>query len=189
MFDAQGTTTQPMSVDALRLQVAALTVLQDRVKSELDTARAELHRAMRNGEGHTVWSPLRDGEQIATINRSKPKPIARVVDPEAFDEWLAEQHPDAVRVTRHATAEGVEFLADAAPELLEEHREIAEWAREAALKQAAKNREPAPGVEIVAAPEGRLSVRLADNAVELVAELVRGGVIDLRGQPMREIES
>lgn len=181
--------SRPVKPDALRLRVAVLATLQDRVKVELDKARGDLHKAMDDGESHTVWSPGHEREQIATVNRSKPKPTARVVDDEAFDDWVAAEFPEAVSSTREVTEEGVSFLLDVAPELLVERRHIADWARQAALKQAAARLGTIPdGVEVVTAPAGRLSLRLSPEAGRLVSELVTAGVVDHLGA-LREIEA
>lgn len=192
MANSENSTPRQPTVAERRLRVAALTVLQDRVKTALTDARADLEATMTNGESHTVWSPVRDGAQIATVNRSKPKPAARVTDRAALAAWLEAHQPDAVQTTRHATAEGLDFLGDAAPELLEHRRVVPDWAVEAVLKASAEARTPChpdgttgvPGVAVDPAPPGRLSIRLAAEAADLVTELVERGVVDLQGTPL-----
>lgn len=183
-----------VTADDQRLRVAALTRLQAYVKAELDAERADLHTAMRNGEGHTVWSPLRESDQIATVNRSKPKAKARVSDRLALETWLRERFPEKCETAQRVTAEGLEFLADAAPDLIETSVTVPEWAIAEVLTASAKAKKPTmpdgttdvPGVEVDAAPEGTLSVKLSDDAAALVDELIEAELIDHRGR-RREI--
>lgn len=187
--------TRPAPLDTLRLRVAALTALQARVKATLDGCRDELHEQMTNGESHTVWSPLDGDDQVATVNRSKPKPRAEVVDRDAFDRWMAEHYPGEVTTTRTATAEGVDLLADMDPGLVEITRAATEQAVNAVLKASEKAREPVhpdgttdvPGVRVTTGTAGRLSVRLDPDAERLVSELIAAGRLDADGNP-REIE-
>lgn len=183
--------TCPLPPDALRLRVAALTALQTRVKSELDSARDELSGQLSNGESHTVWSPLAPDEQIASVNRSKPKPSARVADRAALDAWMAQHYPDECRTTRTPTAEGVELLADMAPDLLDQATTATDQAVNAVLKASEKARQPVhpdgtldpPGVRVATGTAGRLSVRLDGEAERLVSDLISAGRIDTHGNP------
>lgn len=164
-----------------RLRVAALTALQARVKSVLDDARTELHADMTNGESHTVWADA--GEQVATVNRSKPRPKATVTNQTALDAWLVTNYPDECSEEVTVTAEGREYLADVAPELLDRRLVATEQQRNAVLKASEKARQAVhpdgtadvPGVSVDVGRDGTLTVKLGDEGQAQVERLVAEG--------------
>lgn len=178
---SESNTGRQSAADEQRLRVAALTALQARVKTVLDDARAELHTVMSNGESHTVWAAA--GEQVATVNRSKPRPKATVTSQAALDAWLASHYPSECTEEVTVTAEGREYLADVAPELLDRRLVVSEQQRNAVIKASEKARQPAhpdgtldvPGVAVDTARDGTLTVKLGDEGLAQVERLVADG--------------
>lgn len=191
MPSTDGNTHPELTVEDQRLRLAALAALAARVKREDGQARKDLHTAMADGEGHTVWNPLDESEQLATVSRSKKTPVATVTDRAALEAWLREHYPEKLETVREVTAEGLEFLADAAPDLIAERTVVPDWAINEITTASAKAKAPVapdgttgvPGVD-VARPPGSLSVRLSDDAERIVTDLIAAGRIDPRGTPL-----
>jgi hypothetical protein len=197
--DNEGNTGQAvrteMTTDDVRLQLAALNALKARVAAEEARVRKNLHAGMRNGESHTVWSPLDPDAQIATVNRSKPGPKASVTDRGELTAWLAEHYPEKVQTRRTVTEAGLAYLTELDDEdLLAREETVPDWAVEEVVKASEKAKEPCtpdgtlgvPGIS-VSRPDGALSVRLSPEAADLVTDLIASGRLDTDGTP-REIE-
>jgi hypothetical protein len=110
--------------NALVLRVAALKSVKDYVCDQYDDARAELDKAMNEGDRLTARSPL-DGGKLGTVTKTEPKPSARVSDEQALVDWLAEHYPEALVVRYKVVASEEQLrrlLFEHAPELLSQYR-------------------------------------------------------------------
>lgn len=80
----------------LALRIAALTILEERVKAARDEARQEIMQALNELGGDSVRAELPDGTRIGKVSISAPKPTPRVTDEEKFTAWVAQEFPSEV---------------------------------------------------------------------------------------------
>lgn len=137
-----------------------------------DDLRAETFPRLPNGSKLTARHPA-TGVSLGTVSMSDPAPVARVVDTEAFEEWIRVQHPGELDTVRGFgdPAEVAAVLAEHAPHLLTETRVIGDALRARVLKAAAV--QPVPGTTRDT-PDGVLSVRPSKAATALVRAALIG---------------
>lgn len=85
-----------MTPKQLALRLAALTLLEDKIKTERETTREQVMTALDELGGDQVRAELPDGTRIAKVSIAAPKPSARVTDEQALTGWVAESMPTEV---------------------------------------------------------------------------------------------
>lgn len=80
----------------LALTIAALTILEERVKQARDDARVAILQALDDLGGDSVRAELPDGTRIGKVSVSAPKPSPRVTDEDKFTAWVAKEYPTEV---------------------------------------------------------------------------------------------
>lgn len=80
----------------LALRIAALTILEERVKAARDDARLAILQALDDLGGDSVRAELPDGTRIGKVSVTTPKPSPRVTDEQKFTGWVAQQWPTEV---------------------------------------------------------------------------------------------
>ena len=187
-------TNELSPLDRAVLRVAVLTVIQGRVAEAVDTARAEVRNATHKGDSLTAVHPAANERPIAKVTHSTPKKRAEVYDRPAVDAWILANYPDKAETNTKvigSQADVLDVLREHAPFLLEDVKEVRDWAvNELQLKSAAAGEPVGYGGEIgelappgirVSTPDGTLRVTVAANAAEVVDQLWIDGLIDLDG--------
>lgn len=180
------------------LRVAALKVLKDYVSSAYDEAREDAKKALSKGDRLTARSLLND-EKIASVWLTDPERVASVVDPAALLSWVEMHYPEQVHRPYRVVASEQQIET-----LLFEHKP--EWlVREEKVQQSfvAELLKLAVKIGTAVGPEGEMDVpgiaiKVRDGvvtcrpekeqALSLVLELHKAGVLDLDGTVRREIE-
>lgn len=172
----------------LALRVAALRALRDRAGQAFDDAKTELETSMEKGDTLAVFSPI-DRTEIGSVSKSKPKPAARIFNPDAFAAWVGEHHPDEVTSEYEITGTAkqvVDILFAHAPHLIRRVPKVNSKLISQVLTQSSKLGEPVgpegetdvPGI-VVETAEGRLSCRITDDAFAAVLAMVQAGRMPL----------
>lgn len=164
----------------LELRVGFLAWLKKRVEAEYRKAHDELASTMRRGA--KLPAVTADDRTIATCSMSSPEREAVITDRAALTDWYARHYPDHVE-ERHtvsgSTDEVVAVLREYAPHLVSTETVLRPWAL-SELCEVAKAEKAVvgpggemdlPGVEMQR-PNGRLTVRLTDEADDAMASLV-----------------
>lgn len=178
-----------MSVSDTALRLIALAELKKAVTSADKAARADT--GLGRGDRKTVRHPLDAGVKLGTVTMTDPAKSARVVDDEAFAEWMQRHYPDRCRKETRITgpaAQVIEVLRRHAPHLLDEVVEVADWGTAEVLRASEKAGEPCgPGGELdvpgiaVSEQTSTVQVRPTADAASAIAELWRSGALDLDG--------
>jgi len=158
-----------MDMQQLALQEATLKSLADRINDQLKQTRAAMQEAMDTTGASRVNATLPTGEKLGTIFVNEPKPTATVTDPDLFRAWVREHSPENITsrvVTEVRPAYQAAILADCTA------AGVPQWA----------DRETGeifevPGVEIKATRARGHSVRLGDDAADLIGEAWRTGAL------------
>lgn len=109
---------QISAIDQVMLRLAYIAFISGAVAEADRETRSAARDLMRKGDSLTCWSPLDATKKLLRTSMSNPKPVARVVDEAALDEWIRETYPDKVdtRETVVGTeAEVVKVLRKHAP--------------------------------------------------------------------------
>lgn len=162
---------QISAIDQVMLRLAYIAFISGAVAEADRETRSAARDLMRKGDSLTCWSPLDATKKLLRTSMSNPKPVARVVDEAALDEWIRETYPDKVdtRETVVGTeAEVVKVLRKHAPRLLAKQTVVPGWAVNELLTRSKGAGEPVgfggecgedapPGIEVTV-PAGVLSV-------------------------------
>jgi len=165
----QNTTPTP---SLIAVDLFALKILGTVVREGTADRKAVATATMKKGDSIAARVDV-DGRDVklGKVTMTDPKPVGRVTDRAALDEWLTTHVEGAV-------------LHDHAPHLLSFVGEVADWARSAAVTKAeaahrAGSPPLAPGIEVIV-PDGVVSVgKETPEAREAVLTLIRQGVINV----------
>lgn len=149
------------------LQAAVLKVLADRVNTAQKQARYESAEAMTTGDR---VNPTVDGQHLASVSKTKPRTTAKVTDMRRFTDWCLEHAPTEVET-------------QARPGWVTAVLETSKYAGQPCAPDGTLD---IPGIEVTQGAPG-LTVRLSEQAEELVMLLWSRGEIDLSG--VRELEA
>lgn len=81
-------------VRGLAVQAMALRVLADKVRERSDAVKAELAAGLDVGDRKTAT--LDDGTIVGSVSYARGRISARVTDPSALADWVADTYPDEV---------------------------------------------------------------------------------------------
>lgn len=178
-----------MTNDNLVLRVAALKVVSDYAKRRYDAARAEAAAVMRRGDRLMARSPLNELDKLAAVSKTDPKPVARVSDETALLAWVERHYPDKVGWDFDIIGSDQEVKAvlfEHAPHLLRKIRLAdPELVKQIRSDSAALGAPIGPGGEAdvdgvtVETPEGTVACKPTDDALGVVVDLARAGVLSL----------
>jgi len=180
----QNTTPTP---SLIAVDLFALKILGTVVREGTADRKAVATATMKKGDSIAARVDV-DGRDVklGKVTMTDPKPVARIADRAALDEWLT-KHVEGAVIERPAfgpEAEVAAVLNEHAPHLLTFVAEVEEWARAAALIKAeaahrAGSKPLAPGIEVTV-PDGVVSVgKETPEAREAVLTLIRQGVINV----------
>jgi hypothetical protein len=180
----QNTTPTPSSI---AVDLFALKILGTVVREGTADRKTVATATMKKGDSIAARVDV-DGRDVklGKVTMTDPKPVGRVTDRAALDEWLT-KHVEGAVIERWAfgpDAEVAAVLNEHAPHLLTFVAEVAEWARAAALSKAeaahrAGSKPLAPGIEVTV-PDGVVSVgKETPEARAAVLSLIRQGVINV----------
>jgi hypothetical protein len=158
-------------IDQVLLRLTYLKVMAAAVAEADKDARTAAAKLLRKGDTLACWSPLDPDALMSRVSMSKPKPVAKVTDAAALDQWIRENYPDKVRTEESIVgtdAEVIAVLREHAPHLLAKTSTVPGWAVNELLTRSTGAGEPAgfggelgehapPGIE-VSNPHGVLSV-------------------------------
>ncbi|MER7078163.1 MULTISPECIES: hypothetical protein [Bacteria] len=152
-----------MNLKDTAAMAAALRVLDERVKAARTAANADMLAAADPGDRITA---THDGQALGSVSVTTGRTTARVTDPAAFAAWCAEHYPTEVEHRPVVRESFVRAVLDAS-----------KHAGQAAMPDGTLD---VPGID-VAEGDPYVTVRLAPNAAEVVADMVRTGAIRLDG--------
>lgn len=165
------------------VRLLATRVLADRVKAAETSTKAELDGALSEGSKLTGIVHF-DGRKITlgSVSKASPKPKAMIVNGREFNDYLLVKHGDdakrRIEIDPNDYAEIAAILEDHGHSDLFHVVEFVPAHVEAEELRAAEEGKQIPGVEVQQrAPY--LSARTSKTADEDVAELIRGGFLDV----------
>jgi hypothetical protein len=190
------TAIEPRDPDP-EFRIGALKWLSDHTAKRYQAARSELARTVKRGAHLPGCSPL-DDRQLAMVYMSDPDWWTVITDQAELTDWYAQHYPDHTEQTQEITGPADEVLAVVqayAPHLVSTTTRICDWALQELRTVSAANRTPTgpggemdvPGVEVVQ-PNPTLTVRLARDADDVMADLLARNLLTVDGQ-MRELEA
>lgn len=154
---------------AVALQLLATKAMADATAARMATLRKAAPTFFEGGDRLAVNSPLTEA-RLGTVTATDPKPEARIVDRDAFNDSMRTLWPEAcqtVTVLSDAVDEIAEVLRVHAPHLVTDELQPAEWAVAAVLKLSATAGQPVgPNGEFDPAPKG-VEVRIADSVIQI----------------------
>ncbi|WP_067671684.1 hypothetical protein [Nocardia miyunensis] len=170
----------PEDLDMLVVRAAVLHELHREVDAEKSRVKAELSLAMSRGSKLTGHDP-RTGRSLGSVSKSDPDPIARVNDPEVFEQWVREQYTARLekQLVFGPPEEVAAVLLEHAPHLVHEETVIPDHVRTSALAAALK--EVVPGTKRET-PGATLSVSTTKTKAavrEVVRELLASAPFEL----------
>jgi hypothetical protein len=186
-------TTSNVDSKALAMRLVVLKFILDQIVPAQRSLRAQAAQALAPKDRVTAVGP--DGYPLGTITKSRPNPQASITDETGFADWMAAYYPDQVRyewcITDTDAAMAV--LRAHAPELLSRTISVHPWAKSHVLKMSADAGRPVGpngelnviGVEVTRGA-GTISVRIEQDAADLIADLITAGRVTLDGS-LREI--
>lgn len=175
------TEIQVFTDSQLAHRVVMLKAFADVILDALNVDRDDMASRMAKGDRVTA----RSGDvKLGSMSLSDPKPVAKVTDNAAFEDYLSIKYGDeAERTVRLGDpAEICAALADAGrDDLFEVVETFPAWVRKAGVDDALIPGRTVPGVTVTV-PPGVLSVRTADAAVEAVKSAISSsGVLAIEG--------
>jgi hypothetical protein len=186
-------TTSNVDTKALATRLVVLKFILDQLVPAQRVLRTQAAEALAPKDRVTAPGP--DGYPLGTITKSRPNPQATVSNEHEYADWMAAHYPDQVqhewRITD--TAAAVAVLRVHAPELLSRVISVHPWATAHVLKMSATAGRPVGpggelnviGVDVTRGP-GTISVRIEQDAHDLIADLITAGLVTLDGT-LREI--
>lgn len=151
----------------LALKSAVYKALADAVLAERKAVQAAMQSELEATGAARVDASLPDGVDVASVSRSRPRRVARVVDEEAFLGWVRETAPMEV-VSRVVTEVRPAYVSA----LLEQMTALGVAA---VPDRATGELTDVPGVEVAAGRAGSHSVRLTDGSAGRIAEAWASG--------------
>lgn len=163
----------------LAYRAVMLRTLASAVMDEQKRVTAELGKRVPQGDRRTA----RDGKtKLGSVSITDPKPVARVTDEAAFQDYLSVKYGDEVSTTVELgdPAEICAVLADHGhDDLYRVVETFPEYVRANALRDALVR--DVPGVTVTT-PDGVVQVRPAEPAKQLVRDMLAGtALIALEG--------
>lgn len=151
-----------------RLIVLAAAVMKKAIVGADADARERLLMMLDPGDRKTVWVDTPDGRvdagTVTLTKPSKPKPVRKVTDRDAFLSWVKEHRPDEV-IHTEAVRSSYETAILSRPEA-DENGEVVD---------------NPPGVEWVeSVTRSVVQVRPSDDAATAIAAAVAAGTVSLR---------
>lgn len=184
------TAIEPRDPDP-EFRIGALKWLADYTKAQYQKAHAELARTLKRGAHLPGCSPL-DDRKLSMAYMSDPDHEVLITDRAALTEWLAQHYPDHTEQTTELTGPADEVLAVVqayAPHLVSTTTRVCDWALQELRTVSARNRVvTGPGGEmdvpglVVSRPSPRLTVRLAEDADDVMADLLARNLITVDGR-------
>lgn len=165
------------------VQALALAALKKQIGEVDPVVRALFAQDYGNGESKTFRAP--DGRKLGQVRRNDPDPAWKITDRAKLREHLAVQGREepTVDVEPDAWPEIMAVLAEHAPHLLIEGTQVPDEELDAALAEAKRTGQPAPGIELVA-QEGSLVVTVdRTTGVQAAADMARQGLVDWSKRP------
>lgn len=144
-----------MATLELQDQIAALTVLQKRVKAELDARRDDWAKGARINQRDAA---MVGEESLGTVSLGKPRVTLTVNDKDALIEWAMRERPELLSYDPHIAAADMDRLKKEVDVMLAETGELP------------------PGFELKTG-DPVTTVRLAKDADQVIQEAVNSGTI------------
>lgn len=156
-------------IPQLAREHAALKVVADVVKAQQDVTKDQLSTAMGDLGVKSVTAKLPDGTELGSVSLAKGRVAARVKDPVAFANWVAEQYPSEVEIRIRPAFE----------------KSLLDDAKKVGSPVDRHTGEVIPGVEI-GQGEPYLTTRLSEDAHGAVLAAIRAGDIQALALPAGE---
>lgn len=186
-----------MTDETLFLKTAALKTISAYTLDQYNEARAQVANVLNKGDRKVVRSPLGD-VKVGQVYVTDPTPECVITDRAALTDWLNEHYPATTETGYDvigSEAEIVDVLFTHAPHLLREVRRInPDHLRELRANCVALGTVIGPGGENdvpgvdVREPDGVVTCKPADTALQAVMDLYRAGRLDLDGTVRPELE-
>ncbi|QFU87843.1 hypothetical protein [Amycolatopsis sp. YIM 10] len=180
----------------IAFQVGLAKILRDFFNACYDQIRVDADKQLGRGDRLVARSP-RNNMKLATVSKQDPAPTVEVVDEPAFQAWVAEAYPEALKTTHEiggSVREVVDVLFTHAPHLLRETTSVdKEFLRELRTRSAAVGAPVGPGAETdipgvaVIEKASHVSALAAPGALAEVIELFRTGELSLETLAPREL--
>ncbi|NKS77967.1 hypothetical protein GS539_19275 [Rhodococcus hoagii] len=175
------TEIQVFTDSQLAHRVVMLKAFADVILDALNVDRDDMASRMAKGDRVTA----RDGDvKLGSMSLSDPKPVAKVTDNAAFEDYLSIKYGDEAerRFVWVIRRRSVRRLLNAdRDDLFEVVETFPAWVRKAGVDDALIPGRTVPGVTVTV-PPGVLSVRTADAAVEAVkSAITSSGVLAIEG--------
>jgi hypothetical protein len=164
----------------LAYKLVMLRKLADMVLEELD--RTKQVAALQYPKGASIPARTCDDIKLGKVSKTDPKPVAKVVDKAALEEWLRAEYPDKLdtRIELADMGELLAFLTDSGrTDLFTEVQVVPEHLLKQAEALAVRGR-PIPGIE-VRRPAGVLQVRTEIAAEYVVRHMLADSPVPLLG--------
>jgi hypothetical protein len=164
----------------LAFKIVLLKTLTDLAQEEFDRAKGIADGQM--AKGTTIPARTGDDVKLGKVTKSDPKPVPKIVDQDALDDWIRTQYPDKLdtRVELGDMGEILAVLNDLGrTDLFTTVKEIPAYLYKQAQAQAVNGR-PIPGVEL-RTPRGVVSANKEIAAEYLVRQLLAASPVPLLG--------
>lgn len=164
----------------LAYKIVLLKKLADMVLAELDHAKQIA--ALQYPKGTSIPARGDEDVKLGRVSKTDPKPVAKVVDQAALEEWIRTEFPDKLdtRVELADMGELLAFLKDSGrTDLYTEVQEVPAHLFKQAEALAVRGR-PVPGIEL-RRPPGVMQVRTEIAAEYVVRQLLAGSPVPLLG--------
>lgn len=164
----------------LAYKLVLLKKLADMVLAELDHTKKIA--ALQYPKGASIPARTCDDIKLGRVSKTDPKPVAKVTDRAALEEWLRAEYPDKLdtRIELADMGELLAFLKDSGrTDLFTEVQEVPEHLFKQAEALAVRGR-PVPGIELHR-PPGVVQVRTEIAAEYVVRHLLADSPVPLLG--------
>lgn len=171
-----------MSIEP-EVELLVLAILAKRVQERFELMKSTVGVGFSEGDKRTFRSPI-DTAKLGSVSRTDPDPAWKIVDAATLAAHLA-QDPDNLEYVDDIVGgedRVREVLAEHAPWLLARVERVRSVVVQAAVAEAARGGEVAPGIARVK-PPGTLSVRPDKNAGDAIERMVAAGILTWDGTP------
>lgn len=158
-----------MDMPDLALREVALKTLADAINDELKEVKAQMQQQLESTGASRVDAKLPDGTKVATISRPSPSMEARVVDEEAFRQWVV-QNVKSETTSRVVTEVRAAYQKALLAEMTAAGAPV--WAN-----RVTGEIHTVPGVQILPKRSTTHSVRPTTGGREAIAEAWRSGAL------------
>lgn len=164
--------SEKLGKQELKLRLAQLAVLEKVVRDEYAVVKRQYSELMDPGESAKVKTA--DGLALGTISKSQPRTTIQVDDEDTFFDWVSENVPTGLEsfIPEDNLPTAVEIIKEYAPNLL--CLRVNKRTRNT-LFGLVEQGEMIPGVVVITAPDGTMSVRTVKSTVELIRDRFRDG--------------